>query len=111
MKYLIATFLLLLGFSAYAGNGYCDSRPSPNDRQRCYNLNIGMQNNVLDQTRRKFLTDPKVPEQEKQALRDFDQQWVRDVNASCRTSVCTYDAIVRYNSQVIAVHRKYNANP
>lgn len=88
-----------VSLDAFAGNGYCDSRPSNRERQNCYESGVEAHVSQIKQSLQYLMRSPKLTQQQKQQLQQEQSAWFDKVGRYCNDNVvCLHDAAVERSS-------------
>jgi hypothetical protein len=97
-NHLLTSVLLVLFSTNLYANGYCDTRPSAQDRQRCYTAGIDMRRNQLNNIIAKFIAGRPSAFQNDVIERHND--WLRKVDSTCLGNAsCVEQSFVNRISQ------------
>lgn len=105
---LSAGLLLAFASNAFAGNGYCDSRPSNRERQNCYQNAIESNISLIKQNYQFLMSSTKLNQQQKQQLQNDQAAWGNKVDGYCNGNLmCLYESTAsRYMYLAGMVSRK-----
>ncbi len=106
-KFFITLIFSLISTVSFAGNGYCDGRPSAREVQRCYVNAVQSQNGIMNSLVEKIMASNKITHQDKAELDKHIEDWSNRVNSTCRSDVCIYNSLVDYNRQLNNYYIQY----
>jgi uncharacterized protein YecT (DUF1311 family) len=90
---LILAALSMASSAAFAGNGYCDSRPSRREQQNCYQNAIESNVSLIKQNYQFLMASPKLTQQQKQQLQNDQTAWGNKVDGYCNGNLmCLYES-------------------
>ena len=108
MRKIIALISLSLFASlSFAGNGYCDGRPTAQAQQSCYASAVSMLNAKVQKNYTAITSSPKISAPTRAAMDKDMNEWAAWVNSACRNDVCVYNEVMRRNNELV---QYYNQN-
>lgn len=109
-----ALFAALISTSAFA-NGYCDSRPSQAERQRCYQNNADMYDRMAEAAIQRMQANLNAINQNAKIPNDAKKQFFEEIKAEqavidrqCRNNQCVANRVAGLNNRMVAFYNRYN---
>lgn len=104
-RVLLSTGLFLaLASKAFAGNGYCDSRPSNRERQNCYQNAVESNVMMIKQNYQYLMSSSKLTQQQKQQLQQDQNAWIGKVDRYCGDNLsCLYESSAERSMSLRAI--------
>jgi hypothetical protein len=113
-NFLFALFSVIIGTSAFA-NGYCDSRPSQAERQRCYQNNADMYDRMASAAieRMKANTaainrNANIPVADKKEFFVKVRNAQEAIDRQCKDNKCVANRVAGLNNAMLEFYKKYN---
>lgn len=102
---LYALVLCALASPALA-NSYCENRPTQQDYDNCYRVNIEAQKKLLEKNYRAVINHPDLAAADRTNLEQNQDEWTDSVNSQCRDSACMLNALEARNMQLLQFAQK-----
>jgi len=106
MKHIFLSLGLLLAFTsnAFAGNGYCDSRPSNRERRNCYQNAVESNVSMIKQNYQYLMSSSRLTQQQKQQLQQDQNAWIDKVGRYCGDNLsCLYESSAERSMSLHAI--------
>lgn len=117
IRHLLIAVLSVSAFSSAQANGWCDSRPTPSERQSCYRSlsEVSDPGKLARGAVQRYRTNygaiqqsQKIPKAEKDAFLARMDSIAKKVDATCKTDSCVSLNVSGLNNQMVAFYNRYH---